>query len=285
MPTGLSAVLSDWVAKRLPIPSGAAQRHHEAQQSPGTPFCRIPSTATLPALWLGCESKHPAQGDQPDFGCGTACLGPGQGAGQPARSRGSTLPLCLPPPRPFLPAGPGCHRAPPAAAPGAAARGLPRRRRRPRPVPPRPTRCRLPGSRIRARPQCAPPGRARRRRRPQGAAETISAGAVQGRRSPFPPRIRTAFLAPQGGWGGGGRGGGPGSPPPLRAFQRRRLRGRGRLRAPDRSAPRPWRPLPVRLERRREEEEEERGEERRGGGGERREGVGEQEGSCEPVWG
>lgn len=201
MPTGLSAVLSDWVAKRLPIPSGAAQRHHEAQQSPGTPFCRIPSTATLPALWLGCESKHPAQGAQPDFGCGTACLGPGQGAGQPARSRGSTLPLCLPPPRPFLPAGPGCHRAPPAAVPGAAARGLPRRRRRPRPVPPRPTRRRLPGSRIRARPQCAPPGRARRRRRPQGAAETISAGAVQGRRSPFPPRIRTAFLAPQGGWG------------------------------------------------------------------------------------
>lgn len=233
MPTGLSTVPSDGVTKRLTIPPRTAWRQREAQQSPdsvgilsvqGSPAPMLSQSGLAVKAGTRCLAKFWVWDSLSEAraGCGTARPAPGQ---HPA-------PLAA-----VLPVGPAWHRAPPAAAPGAAARGLPRRRGRPGPT----ARRRLPGSRIRARPQCAPPGSARRRPRAQGAAGTIPAGTELGRES----RCLRGFKrlsSPR-----GGRRGAEGAGLFPSALPRRRLRGRGRLRAPGRSAARSRRPLPVRL--------------------------------------
>lgn len=273
MPTGLSTVPSDGVTKRLTIPPRTARRQREAQQSPGSagilsvqgspaPMLSQSGLAVKASTGTRCLVKFWVRDSLPEAraGCGTARPAPGQ---HPA-------PLAA-----LLPVGPAWHRAPPAAAPGAAARGLPRRRGRPRPT----TRRRLPGSRIRARPQCAPPGSARRRPGAQGAAGTIPAGTELGRESRLSPRIQTAFLAPRWEAGSGGRRALPLRAPAAEPARPRAAPRSGQVRAAV-TAPAPG--AAVTAERGGGEGAERRG---GGGGGERREGVGEQEGSCEPVWG
>lgn len=248
VPAGLSTVPSDCVTKRLPIPSGAAPRRREAQQSPGNP-----SLQGSPPLQ---RSQHSGSGAKPSTGtrfstrfwvrdsllgaragCGTARSAPGQ---QPAPL------LAPPPPRPFLPAGPG-------GCPGRVSR----RRGRPRPVPFVPSPSPLTWEQD-PRP---PSVRAARQRPPAPAAAGRCKKHLRGRGARpgvlFSQRIRTAFLAPRWGRGEAGRERGKGGSAGLSPSALRRRRLRGRLRAPARSAPRPRRPLPVRLERRREEEEEE----------------------------
>lgn len=267
MPRGLSAVFSDWVTKRLPIPSGAARRQCEAQQSPGTPFCRDPRHHHTPST-LAVVRKHRHKVLSKILGAGQPARGQGRVRDSPLGPCSSAHPLS----RPFLPAGarlaPRTSRGDP--RPGCwGLRGggvLARRRGRPRPPHPPPLTWeqdpRPPSVRgARQRPPApAAAGRCRNHLRGRGARPAV----------PLPPRIRTAFLAPRveggGGEGRGGRGGGvPGST--VSALRLRRLRGRGRLRAPGSTAPRPRSPLPVRLERRREEEERERsGEEEESGG-------------------
>lgn len=133
MSTGLSTVRSDGVTKRLTIPPRTARRQREAQQSPGSagilsvqgspaPMLSQSGLAVKASAGTRCLAKFWVRDSLPEAraGCGTARPAPGQ---HPA-------PLAA-----LLPVGPAWHHAPPAAAPGAAARGLPRRRGRRVPPP------------------------------------------------------------------------------------------------------------------------------------------------------
>lgn len=248
MPTGLSVAPCDRGSPSFRRCLEAARGSAE----PGSPFfAGIPGTASLSALRLGCDSEHPLKVLGQLLGAGQ----PACGQGQPARPRGSRQPLCPSPPRPFLLAGPGRHRAPPAAAPGAAAQradtpaegaaAIPPSSSPPTP-PPRPAAAYLGAG-------SAPALSARRPAEPAGAGgrRALQKPSPRARCEAGNPALSSAGASGFPRPAGEGRGSAGLCPSALR---RRRLR--GRLRAPARSAPRSRRPLPVRLKRRREEEEE-----------------------------